>query len=166
MPEYLRNESFSLAETDGVIREVLESGGEFEIYPRGTSMLPLIHQGRDSVVLIKPNGRLQRDDIALYLRKSGQYVLHRVISVEKDSYIMCGDNQITKEPSINDDMIIAKVARLTVNGKSIDLSDKNYIRYINRRRNLKLRRLLLFFEHRIGSRELFPASSVNGKKRD
>lgn len=42
-------ETFSLAEYADIIREVLDSGGEFTLFPRGTSMLPLIVEGRDSV---------------------------------------------------------------------------------------------------------------------
>ena len=34
-----------------LIREVLASGGEFRLYPHGTSMLPLLRQGIDSVAL-------------------------------------------------------------------------------------------------------------------
>ena len=47
---------FSLAEYDDTIREVLNSGGAFRIYPRGTSMLPLLREGIDSVLLEKPDG--------------------------------------------------------------------------------------------------------------
>ena len=34
-----------IAEYDGLIREVLASGGEFRLYPHGTSMQPLLRQG-------------------------------------------------------------------------------------------------------------------------
>ena len=40
-----------LSDHEELIREVLASGGEFRLYPRGTSMLPLIRQGIDSVAL-------------------------------------------------------------------------------------------------------------------
>ena len=72
-------EEFSLADYDETIRIVLDSGGEFTVYPKGTSMLPLIRQGRDSVTLAKPSAPLKRGDIAFYLRDNGQYVLHRVV---------------------------------------------------------------------------------------
>ena len=37
-----------------IIREVLETGSEFRLYPRGRSMLPTIVEGQDSVMLAKP----------------------------------------------------------------------------------------------------------------
>ena len=43
---------YSLEEYMPLIKEVVESGGEFRLFPRGTSMLPLIRQGRDSVALV------------------------------------------------------------------------------------------------------------------
>ena len=132
MRESLSSE-FSLAETEELIREVLESGGEFELYPRGTSMLPLIVQGRDSVTLIKPQGRLSEDDIAFYKRDDGSFILHRVVSVEEDSYTMCGDNQTVLEPNIRDGQIIGVVSSLLVKGKKISVTDKRYKRYIKRR---------------------------------
>ena len=52
MPESSRmTESYSLSELEAIIRRVTDSGGEFELYPKGTSMLPLILEGRDSVIL-------------------------------------------------------------------------------------------------------------------
>lgn len=37
---------FRLSDYDEIIREVLDSGGEFQLFPRGTSMLPLIREKR------------------------------------------------------------------------------------------------------------------------
>ena len=48
----------------------------------GDSMLPLIRQGRDLVLVSrKPEGRLKKYDVPLYRRDSGQYVLHRILKV-------------------------------------------------------------------------------------
>ena len=148
MRESLSSE-FSLSETESLIIEVLESGGEFELYPRGTSMLPLIVQGRDSVTLVKPEGRLSEDDIAFYKRTDGSFILHRVMSVEEDSYTMCGDNQLVLEPGITDTQIIGVVASLFVKGKKISVANNAYKRYIKRRKNLKWRRILLKFARHI-----------------
>lgn len=121
MPE---RTGFSLSEYDETIRLVLDSGGEFTIYPKGTSMLPLIVQQRDSVTLAKPSGELRRGDIAFYLRDNGQYVLHRVIKSENGRYTMCGDNQITPETGIENRHIIGVVRRITRNGRT--LTDRTF----------------------------------------
>ncbi|WP_295212265.1 S24/S26 family peptidase [Ruminococcus sp.] len=110
---------FALSEYDDTIRFVLESGGEFRIYPKGTSMLPLIKQGRDSVCLVKPKSRLKAGDIAFYRRDNGHYVLHRVIKTTDEGYIICGDNQLSLEGGITDDNIIAKVSKIYRKGRLI-----------------------------------------------
>ena len=52
----------------------------------GDSMLPLIRQGRDLLIIEKPHGRLKKYDIPLYRRDSGQYVLHRILKVRRNDY--------------------------------------------------------------------------------
>ena len=59
-----------------VLLEVLESGGEFRIYPSGTSMLPLLRQGLDSVSLVKPSSQLKNNDIAFYIRENGNVLAY------------------------------------------------------------------------------------------
>lgn len=110
---------FKLSDYDETIRLVLDSGGEFRLYPRGTSMLPLIKQGRDSVVLVKPQGNLKKNDIAFYLRDNGSYVMHRVIKAENGVYTMCGDNQRALETGVENRHIIGVVSRIYRNGKEI-----------------------------------------------
>ncbi len=91
-----------------LIEDVISNDGEFRLYPRGTSMLPLIRQGKDSVVLVKP-GLLSKRDIVLYRRKNGKYVLHRIIKINGNDLFLCGDNQNVIETGITVDMVIAKV---------------------------------------------------------
>lgn len=135
-------EEFSLAEYDETIRAVLDSGGEFVIYPKGTSMLPLIRQGRDSVTLAKPAVPLRKGDIALYLRDSGQYVLHRVIGTDGGAYIMCGDNQTALEKGIEPRQIIGIAVKINRDG--VFVQDRlSYKIYKLIWRNLFIRRVFL-----------------------
>ncbi len=102
---------FNLDEYISLIKEVTESGGEFRLYPRGTSMLPLLRQGVDSVGLIEPPLKLRKYDIILYRRKSGQYVLHRVLNVNNDGTLfLCGDNQTDIETDIFPTDVLALVS--------------------------------------------------------
>lgn len=119
-------ETFRLADFDDTIRTVLESGGEFRMYPRGRSMLPMLREGIDSVVLVSPGETLEKGDIALYLRADGHYVLHRVVDVTDGVYTMCGDNQVKKEPGITRDMIIGVVSRFYRGEKCADDSKPFY----------------------------------------
>ncbi len=110
--------SLPMSEMVLLINDVISSDGEFRLYPRGTSMLPLIKQGKDSVVLVKP-GLLSKNDIILYRRENGKYVLHRIVKIKGNDLLLCGDNQSDIEKGITVDMVIAKV-------KGIYLEDTYY----------------------------------------
>ena len=66
-------------------------------------MLPLIRQGKDLLLIArKPEGRLSKYDVPLYRRDSGQYVLHRILKVRENDYVICGDNRWHRETGITD----------------------------------------------------------------
>ena len=148
------NNEFYLADTIDLIEEVLASGGEFRMYPRGTSMLPLIVQGEDSVVLRRSDKPLKRLDIAFYRRDSGQFVLHRIVKVNKKGiYTMCGDNQLVLEPGIRPDQIIGYVSDIYKKDVRLD------------RRSLK-NRIYLFFWGSVFFRKVvkFPRRALGKSK--
>ena len=105
----MNNTSASMAELFPVMQEILQSGGEFRLFPQGTSMLPLLKQGVDSVIL-RTDNNIKKGDICLYKRNNGDFVLHRVIKVAKnDTLVFRGDNQTKAEPDVKREQIIAKV---------------------------------------------------------
>ena len=136
-------ESYRLSELEGIIRRVIESGGEFELYPKGTSMLPLIHEGRDSVMLSALPEELSPGDTVLYRREGGAYVLHRIVGREGESFTMCGDNQYLPEKGIRREQMIAYASAFIINGRRIEADSPENLRYVRRRKNLKLRRIYL-----------------------
>lgn len=89
----------------------------------GDSMMPLIKQGRDVLVISAFNGRLKRYDIPLYKRDSGQYVLHRILKVRKNDYVICGDNRCNKEYGITDRHIIGVLSGIIRDGREIPVTD-------------------------------------------
>lgn len=97
----------------------------------GNSMMPFIRQGRDILIISKVNGRLKRYDVPLYKRDSGQYVLHRILKVRKDDYVICGDNRYVKEYGINDSHIIGVLTAVIRNGKEIPVTDYKYRIYVH-----------------------------------
>jgi len=101
-----------------LIRESLSQGHEVTFSPRGTSMLPLLKGGRDTVTLISPTGKLKKYDIPLYQRKNGQYVLHRVVRVG-DTYTCIGDNQFVYEKGIEQGQIIGVCSSFVRKGRKI-----------------------------------------------
>ena len=127
------NGEFYLADAIAVIEEILASGGEFKLYPKGTSMLPLIVQGRDAVVLSRKSETVpaKKHDIAFYRRNNGQFVLHRVVNLENDgTYTMCGDNQLTLERGILPEQIIGTVTKIYRKGAEISQKNLFYRIYI------------------------------------
>lgn len=131
---------FSLSDFEDTIREVLESGGEFRMYPRGVSMLPLLVQDRDSVVLVKPKGDLKVNDIAFFVRDDGSYVLHRVLKAENGNYTLCGDHQIWLETGVENRHIIGVVSKIYRKDKLITPDQKLYKLYLFIWRSFFIRR--------------------------
>ena len=129
------SEKFRLSDFEPIIREVVESGGEFVMKTHGTSMLPLLHDGSDSVVLASKS-YFEIGDVAFYKRPNGQYVLHRIVGKRADGFVMRGDNQIINEYGITSEHIIAVMRAFIRNGKRTDVSDADYQKYVS---TLKLR---------------------------
>lgn len=77
--------------------ELLQRDGVLIYKTRGVSMRPMLKQDRDLVIIRPVEGRLKKYDIPLYRRKNGNYVLHRIIGVRENDYIIRGDNTFVKE---------------------------------------------------------------------
>ena len=115
-----------------LFRERLAAGQQVRFSPMGTSMLPMLRQGRDSVVLSPAPERLSRYDLPLYRRDNGAYVLHRILSVEADgTYTCCGDNQWHLEKGLRRDQMIAVVESFSRRGDDrwVSGNDRKYRLY-------------------------------------
>lgn len=134
------NNSFKIEDVIPILSEVIGSGGEFELYPRGTSMLPLIREGRDSVILTSPDSP-DAGDIVLYRREGGQYVLHRIVGRDGELFTMCGDNQTKIERGIAVGQIIAKAKLLKRDGRIVDCESAEYRKWVKKWLNMTYRRV-------------------------
>jgi len=162
----LNNGEFYLADAIEVIEEVLASGGDFRMYPKGTSMLPLIVQTRDSVVLTRGlDIPAKKHDIAFYRRKNGQFVLHRVMEICDDgTYTMCGDNQTDLERGIEKEQIIAYVSGLYRKEKAVKMDGFLYLCYVFFWSKMPIRKCFFFMRRVKGKlarifRRIFPKRS-------
>ena len=79
------------------IEQELAQNGRAVIQTVGASMEPLLHNRKSTVALIAKQGRLKKQDVALYRRPNGEYVLHRVVKVLDGAYLIRGDNCIGSE---------------------------------------------------------------------
>lgn len=111
--------------------QVLNEKGVLIYTNVGDSMLPFIRQNRDLLIIKKHQGRLKKYDVPLYKRDSGQYVLHRVLKVRRNDYVLCGDNRCNKEYGISDKHIIGVLTAVKRNGRTINVTDRKYRIYVH-----------------------------------
>lgn len=94
---------------------------------RGVSMEPMLRENRDLVIIQAPVSRLQKYDVAMY-KRGDAYVLHRVIGVEKDHYLIRGDNTYMIE-RVPDAAVIGVLTSFQRKGKEITTKSRVYILY-------------------------------------
>ena len=107
------------------IIEELDTHGYCASTTRGTSMEPLFRTGRDMVVIKRREGECKKYDVVLYRYPSGKYVLHRIIRVRENEYIIRGDNTFIKE-HIPKDKILGVLERFNRKGKSHTVNDRGF----------------------------------------
>lgn len=105
--------------------ERLEAGQQVRFSPMGTSMLPMLREERDSVVLSPVPQRLRKYDLPLYQRDSGAYILHRVTAVG-ETYTCIGDNQFVYEHGVRPDQVIAVVTGFRRKGRDHTVTEPGY----------------------------------------
>lgn len=142
----MNNHEIHLDDAIDVIEEVLNSGGEFRMYPKGISMLPLIVPKRDSVVLEKKEiSSIKKHDIILYRRNNGQFILHRILKVCKNgTYVLCGDNQTVMEKNVRPEQIIGYVSKIYKGERVLSASSFSYRIYMLTWMWMPYRRFVLF----------------------
>lgn len=95
-------------------------GSTFIFNVSGTSMIPLLITN-DKVKIVKTKS-VKKNDIILYQRKDGTYVLHRILKIKNDVFYLCGDNQAKLEYPIYLEDIIGKV----ISYKKLDNLNNEY----------------------------------------
>ena len=80
-----------------MIEDELSKYGTYAANTVGTSMQPLFKTHRDVAVLKKPDRTLKKYDVVLYTGASHKYILHRIIGVREDYFVIRGDNTFGKE---------------------------------------------------------------------
>ncbi|MBR3918142.1 MAG: S24/S26 family peptidase [Clostridia bacterium] len=100
--------------------------GSFTYTNIGESMMPMLKQGRDLFTVEKKIGRCRKYDVVLYKRPPRSYVLHRVVKVCENDYVILGDNCINKEYNIKDDEIIGVLKSFVRNGKEYTVTHFGY----------------------------------------
>ena len=93
-------------------------GRQVSLTITGNSMAPFLVHGRDRICFQKPDGPLKKGDMALFRRKNGDYIMHRVCRTEPDGrcYFL-GDGQQEVEGPIAPAQICGVVIRVCRKGR-------------------------------------------------
>ena len=110
-------------------------------------MFPMLKDNRNEICVVKPDV-INKYDVVLYKRDSGEYVLHRIIDIRDGGYVCCGDNQWVPEYGVRRDQIIGKLDRWFKGKKEHTVRDASYLRYVKFWcKSLGLRHFILYFCH-------------------
>lgn len=107
------------------IEQFIREGGQLVYAVQGTSMLPLLHPGRDLVYVSKADvSSLKRFDVILF-RSEDHYVLHRIIRITDHGFVTAGDhNDYTEE--VNDSDVVGVMTGLVRDGKKTEITSAGY----------------------------------------
>lgn len=96
----------------------------------GMSMWPMLRNRRDRIVVL-PVGeeKLKKHDLPLYRRPDGKYILHRILDVREDHYVIRGDNTYQRE-YVPHEWVIGYVSEFYRKGKHVSSNSRAYHFYI------------------------------------
>jgi len=114
--------------SDGISYEkYLEEHGRLTYSNVGVSMLPLLRQGKDLFIVEKKGpARCKVGDVVLYRRPPEHYVLHRIVEVRSEDYVILGDNCVAREYGIRDRDIIGVMTGFVRGGVEHSVSEAGY----------------------------------------
>ena len=136
------------------IADYLAENGSITYSNLGTSMMPLLKEGRDlfTVRAKQPGERFAVGDVVLYRRPPDKYVLHRIVEVGEDSYTILGDNCIRRETGIPEADVLGVMTGYVRRGVAHSVTEPAYVRYTKRiLKNEKTRVMRLKLKARIKS---------------
>ena len=107
-----------------VLRDMVEQGMEVSMEIAGTSMEPFLVHKRDRIYFRRPEETIKKGDMVFFQRKTGEYVMHRVMMVKDKQYYMAGDHQTFLEGPIEKKQIFAKVVSVERDGVWLTEEDK------------------------------------------
>ncbi len=127
------------------IEEVLQIHGKYIGPTVGVSMLPMLKNRRDTIIVLPKTERLQRLDVALY-KRGNDYVLHRVLQPIEGGYVIRGDNCYSDE-YIPESDVIGVLTEFFRKGKHYTVKDEKYVKYAEKRiKTYKTRRFFVLLK--------------------
>ena len=114
------------------LKEELLKSGNIVFPNKGTSMLPLLREGRDVMIIKKKKKgkRCRKGDAVLFERENGELVLHRVSDVVQGGYLIIGDNSYEKEHVREKNVIGVMTGVIRDGKKTVNVTDPLYRLYV------------------------------------
>lgn len=111
------------------VEAMIDDGLPVRIRMRGHSMRPLLREERDIVVLQRCDvSELKRGDIVLF-RYRGQHILHRILHVEADRFVLVGDGNYRTRESCSPQEIVARAVQvIRPSGRTISCDSSRWRR--------------------------------------
>ena len=101
--------------------ELVDQGQDMPLVISGGSMTPFLVHGRDTILISAVREPLRRGDMALYQRRNGYYVMHRICRVETvdgvPGYYFVGDAQTQIEGPIAREQILGHITAVKRKGQ-------------------------------------------------
>ena len=116
------------------LEDFLNENGWLVYTNKGASMMPLLRENRDLMIVEKRGtGRCKKLDAVLFRKHDAEgravYVLHRVLRVNGDgTYWIVGDNCISGE-TVKDENVIGVLTAIVRDGKKIPITNLKYSLY-------------------------------------
>lgn len=116
--------------------QVLERDGQLAYTNVGVSMMPLLRQGRDLMIIERKGPeRCRKLDAVLFKRPGrtgrGAYVLHRILRVNGDgTYWIVGDNCVSGE-TVAEENVLGVLTAVVRDGKTVPVTAPGYRLYVN-----------------------------------
>ena len=94
--------------------------------------MPLLRQHKDIMVIRKITEPLKKNDVVLFKRPNGAYVLHRIIKVcGLGNYRVAGDNRWSSE-TVPEEWIIGILTEVVKDGRHISTQSDEYKAYVKK----------------------------------
>ena len=124
----------------------IQSKGYIVYTNEGDSMMPLLREHRDIMVIRKVTEPLKKYDAVLFKRPTGAYVLHRIVKVcGLGLYRIAGDNRAFSE-LVPEEWIIGILSEVIRDGRHVSVESDEYKAYLKKvprhRFKLKIRHCL------------------------
>lgn len=115
--------------------EVLSTQGRLVYTNKGVSMMPLLRQGKDIMVIEAIHEPLKKYDAVLFVRPRvpglSPYILHRILEVNPDgTYFIIGDNCYDGE-IVPRESIIGILTAVRRGSRTISVTDKDYTAFVH-----------------------------------